>query len=103
MPRIDQVKSGPRAATVALPARLDMNGAAALAETLRGMVDTDVALDAAATRHFGALGVQTIHAAAIAWAAAGRRVSLGGVCDAALDQLSLLGFTPETLIAGGEA
>ena len=88
---------------IALPQRLDMNAAINLAEELRPLAGVDVTLDAAETTHVGTLCLQTIFAAATAFAAAGHRLRLANVSDAAIDQLRLLGFTPEALEAGADA
>ena len=57
-------------------------------------------LDAAATTHVGTLAIQTILAAARSWARDGHSLKLVNVSDTCVDQLGLLGFTPETLVEG---
>lgn len=88
---------------LSLAPKLDMKGALALADELRARRGADLTLDAAETRHIGALGVQVLLSAALSWIQAGHALALVGVSDACLDQLQLLGFSPESLMAGGTA
>lgn len=48
-------------------------------------------------RQIGALAVQVIRAAARSWAEDGHRLSFAGPSNEVVDQLALLGFTPDTL------
>ena len=91
---------GPKAPSVLLAPKLDQKAAIALAEELRARRGADLCLDARDTTHVGALAVQVVLAAARTWARDGRALHLVGVSDACVDQLSLLGFTPETLVEG---
>ncbi len=86
-----------------LNAKLDLKGATALADELRARRGADLILDASATKHIGASGVQVLLSAVASWAADGHRISLADVSDACVDQLHLLGFSPESLMTGDTA
>jgi chemotaxis protein CheX len=90
-------------ARLSLAPKLDLKGATALADELRDKRGSDLVLDAARTKHIGAMGVQVLLSAAATWAEDGRALSMADVSDACVDQLHLLGFSPERLMAGGTA
>jgi chemotaxis protein CheX len=90
----------PKTAQLRLPPKLDQKAAIALVEDLRARRGADLGLNAADTAHLGTLAVQAVLSAARTWAADGHRLSIFNVSDACVDQLSLLGFTPETLVEG---
>jgi chemotaxis protein CheX len=90
-------------AQLRLSEKLDQKAAIALADELRERRGADLGLDAGATSHVGTLAIQTIIAAARSWARDGHSLKLVNVSDACVDQLSLLGFTPETLVEGATA
>lgn len=85
-----------------LDRKLDQNAALALTQSFRDMRGHDLRLDAGMTEHFGTLAVQSILAAARTWAKDDLRLRIGNVSDACVDQLRLLGFTPESLAQGDE-
>ncbi|WP_370272309.1 STAS domain-containing protein [Pseudooceanicola nitratireducens] len=80
-----------------LPPTLDLSAATALATDLKDRLDGDLTLDASDVTQFGALGAQVVASAALSLSAAGHRLSLVQTSDRVLEQLSHLGFTPETL------
>jgi len=80
-----------------LPSKLDLPAAASLAADLQAHLDADLILDAAGVTQIGALCVQVIGSAAISLASAGHRLTIVNMPDRAVEQLSNLGFTPETL------
>ncbi len=88
---------------LALAPKLDLKGATALAEDLRKRRGSDLTLDAGATRHIGTPGLQVLLSAAASWAKDGHTLSLVDVSDACVDQLHLLGFSPESILEGGTA
>ncbi|MBM9594386.1 STAS domain-containing protein [Roseitranquillus sediminis] len=88
---------------LSLAVKLDQKAAIALADELRGQRGADLDLDAAASRHIGSLAVQVIVSAARTWAASGHALRLVNVSDACVEQLGLLGFTPEGLVEGATA
>jgi anti-anti-sigma regulatory factor len=90
----------PKQGQLRLPQKLDRKAAITLVDDLRARRGGDLGLDASETRHFGTLAVQTVVSAARTWAAEGHRLTIHSVSDACVDQLSLLGFTPETLVEG---
>jgi chemotaxis protein CheX len=89
-----------RTSHLRLARKLDQNATIALIEDLRARRGSDLGLDASDTTHIGSLALQTIVAAAASWARDGHRLTLVNASDACVDQLSLLGFTPETLTEG---
>ena len=93
----------PKAAQLRLAPKLDQKAAIALAEDLRARRGADLGLDAGDTTHVGTLAVQVILAAARSWSGDGHALRLVNVSDACVDQLSLLGFTPETLVQGASS
>ena len=86
-----------------LPAKLDQKAAIALADDLRARRGADLGLDAGETTHFGTLAVQAMVSAARSWASDGHKLTIFNVSDACVDQLSLLGLTPETLVEGASS
>lgn len=85
------------AAQLALGERLDLTAAPPLAADILALAGADLQLDAAATTHFGAPGLQVIRAAAKSWAGAGHRLSLENLSTDCADQLALFGFAPDTV------
>lgn len=83
--------------SLTLAPRLDYATVSDLHRDLLEHVGADLELDASQVMHFGALGVQTIRAAARSWAEAGHRLTMTGASNDIADQLHLLGFTPATL------
>ncbi|QJF51181.1 STAS domain-containing protein [Roseobacter ponti] len=81
-------------------ARLDLSAAAGLATALRERTEPEVIVDLSEVRHLGALCLQILIAAATAARKDGRSLSLINASDRVIDQLRVMGMTPET-IAGG--
>lgn len=87
-------------ASVALPVRLDLSNASALADELRACLGADLALDASAVTHLGTPGLQVLLAARKSWDAAGHSLSLINAGDTLAEQLSQFGLTPADLSTG---
>lgn len=85
---------------VLLAPRLDLPAASALATTLKDRSEGDLVLDLSDVKHLGALCMQVILSAATSAVAAGRAVSLINVSDRVIDQLRVMGMTPETIARG---
>lgn len=85
-------------AALFLEDRLDLRSVAALAQALADRRGSDLTLDASAVRQIGALAVQVLRAAARSWAEDGYRLTFVGPSNDVVDQLALLGFTPDTLM-----
>ncbi|WP_298571197.1 STAS domain-containing protein [uncultured Aliiroseovarius sp.] len=83
--------------TLALAPKLDLHALDGVREQILDLRGQDVALDAQDVTHFGALSVQLIRSAALSWASSRHRLSLVNVTPDGMEQLRLLGFTPETL------
>lgn len=84
-------------AVLRLEERLDLRAAGALAKALAAERGHDLVVDAASVRHAGALAVQVIRSAARSWAEDGNKLRAVHICDDVVDQIDLLGFTPDTL------
>ncbi|WP_295314222.1 STAS domain-containing protein [Roseobacter sp.] len=80
--------------------RLDLSAAAGLATALRDRTEPEVIVDLSEVRHMGALCLQILIAAATSAQKDGRSLSLINASDRVIDQLRVMGMTPET-IAGG--
>lgn len=83
--------------TLLLAPKLDFKSAPELAKSILDLQGKDLRLDATHVSHFGTMGVQVVRAAARSWAESGHDLSLINASDDCSDQLSLLGFTPETV------
>lgn len=79
--------------TLALAARLDLTQVEALAADLRAHAGDDLVLNAAATTHLGALGLQVLSAAAYSWRRAGLRLTITPRSEAFDEALVLFGVT----------
>ena len=101
--RAGKAATASKAARLRLPEKLDQKAAISLADDLRGRRGADLGLDAGDTIHIGTLAVQTILSAARSWVSDGHSLKLVNVSDACVDQLGLLGFTPETLVEGASS
>lgn len=83
--------------TLMLDPRLDFKAAGGLAEAILGHVGKDLTLDATQVTHMGAMGVQVLRAAALSWAESGHQLNLVNTSTDCVDQLDLLGFTPDSI------
>jgi anti-anti-sigma regulatory factor len=84
-------------ARIALPERLDLPAAGPLAEELRAARGRDLILDASATTHLGTPGLQVLLSAALSWSEDGHALSIAGLGEGPLAQLSLIGLAPDDL------
>ncbi|WP_300019309.1 STAS domain-containing protein [uncultured Roseobacter sp.] len=87
-------------APVQLAPRLDLPAASALATTLKEHSDGELVLDLSDVKHLGTLCLQVILSAATSAVEAGRSVSLINVSDRVIDQLRVMGMTPEAVARG---
>lgn len=85
---------------VQLAPRLDLPAATALKTTLKDHTEGDLVMDLAEVKHLGALCLQVILSAATSAVSAGRSVSVINASDRVLDQLRVMGVTPETIAKG---
>ena len=84
-------------ATLTLDPRLDFKAAAGLADSILSHQGKNLTLDAAHLSHMGAMGLQVLRAAARSWAETDQQLTMINVSDDCADQLSLLGFTPQSI------
>jgi chemotaxis protein CheX len=92
------VPAGPP--TFQLPEALELTAAAPLTEALLRRVGEDLILDAGAVRRLGASCLQVLIAAARAWKAEGDSLTLDRPSPRFLEDLSLLGYEPKSLLNG---
>lgn len=90
-------------AQVVLPARVDSTAAVALAEQLRAACGADLVVDASATTHLGALGLQTLLVAAGAWRDGGLRFTVATLSAEVAGQLAEMGLTDLSVLEGAAA
>lgn len=83
--------------TLVLQPRLDLSAAEPLAEALKTRLGADVTVDAREVTHLGAICLQVLLATAKTARRAGHRFTLVNASDRVLEQLSTLGFTPDSL------
>lgn len=86
---------------VKLAPRLDLSAASQLKATLTAQEDEDLVLDFSEVKFLGALCLQVLLAVAAHAATAGRKMTILNVSDRVIDQMRLMGMTPE-LIARGQ-
>ena len=77
--------------------RLDLRAVGPLQCEILARRGHDLTLDASRVELFGALAVQLVRSAARTWAEDGHVLALENTSSELADQLSLLGFTPETV------
>ena len=83
--------------TIKLRERLDFGVAPDLKAELLAQAGNDVQMDASDVAHLGTLCLQIMIAASQDWARNGQKISLISPSEVCMTQLSLHGFTPETL------
>ncbi|MFT6605403.1 MAG: anti-anti-sigma regulatory factor [Halocynthiibacter sp.] len=82
---------------ITLDSRLDYQAIAPLSDALKAAPAGDMVLDACNVSHVGAQALQVILSAIKTRAASGGSSRIINVTDNCIDQLSLFGFTPESL------
>lgn len=83
-----------------LPERLDTEAAGALKDELLTHIGHDLDLDASAVDHLGAMCLQVLVAASKTWDRDQHKLSILNVGDVLKEQLSLFGFSENTLVGG---
>lgn len=83
--------------TIKLRERLDFGVAPDLKAEFLAQVGNDVQIDASDVTHLGTLCLQIMIAASQDWALNGQKFSMVSPSEVCMTQLSLHGFTPETL------
>jgi chemotaxis protein CheX len=82
---------------IKLASKLDLAAASALLATLREHDRDEVVLDMEDVKHFGALCMQVILVAASDAEARNGKISMTNVSDRVIDQMRVMGMTPETI------
>ena len=85
---------------VMLATKLDAAAANALLTTLRDNNDADLTLDMSEVKVLGALCLQVLLSAAKSAGADGRTMTITNVSDRVIDQMRLMGMTPEIIARG---
>ncbi|PHQ95091.1 MAG: chemotaxis protein CheX [Marinosulfonomonas sp.] len=84
-------------AVLTLQERLDFGAVTALKAEILDQAGNDLEVDASNVTHMGTLCLQVLIAASSDWGRAGRRFRLTSPSDTCATQLTLHGFTPDTL------
>lgn len=82
---------------VRLEGKIDLAASEGLAGTLKDRRGSDLSIDASGVDQIGAHAVQTLLVARASWIADGKSFRVTGFPDAAVDQLRVLGLSPEAL------
>jgi chemotaxis protein CheX len=85
---------------VVLESKLDLAASSGLLTTLRSREEDEVILDMSQVKHLGSLCLQVLLSAGISFRAQGRSISFINVSDRVVDQLRVMGMTPETIARG---
>jgi chemotaxis protein CheX len=88
--------------TIELPEALDLPAAASLAASFLKLVGEDLEIDARKVQRLGASCLQVLLSAARTWRAENTTLTLAHGSERFIDDLRLLGFTPETLLSGAQ-
>ncbi len=82
---------------IVLEAKLDLAAASGLKAILNARDDVDTVIDMSQVKLLGALCLQVLMSAAKTANAQGRTIRLTNVSDRILEQMRLMGVTPETI------
>ena len=88
-------------AQLTLAPKLDFGAVKDLKTAILDQIGNDLEIDASDVEHMGTLCLQVLLAAANDWATAGHKFQIKNSSDTCLSQLSLHGYTPDTIT--GEA
>lgn len=83
-----------------LAPKLDLAAASGLMATLRDRSDDEVVLDMSEVKHLGALCLQVLLSAAVTAHQQKRKISIVNASDRVIDQMRLMGMTPEAITRG---
>jgi chemotaxis protein CheX len=87
-------------APVVLAPKLDLAAATDLMTTLKTFKEDEVVLDLSEVKHLGALCLQVLLSAATSAISENRKITLANVSDRVIDQMRLMGMTPESIERG---
>lgn len=85
---------------VVLASKLDLATVSDLAATLRARTEPETVIDMMAVTHLGALGLQVLLAAAKTANAERREIKIVNTSDRVLNQMRVMGMTPEAIAKG---
>lgn len=83
-----------------LAPKLDLAAASDLMTALRSRKEAEVIIDMSDVKHLGALCLQVLLSAAQTAQAEQRRITITNTSDRVLDQMRVMGMTPETIARG---
>lgn len=83
-----------------LAPKLDLAAASGLMTTLREHTEAEVILDMSEVKHLGALCLQVILSAASTANSENRKILIENVSDRVVDQMRVMGMTPEAISRG---
>jgi chemotaxis protein CheX len=85
---------------IVLAPKLDLVAVSALKTRLSERKEDEVILDMSEVKHFGALCLQVLLSAASTANSENRRISITNVSDRVIDQMRVMGMTPESIARG---
>jgi chemotaxis protein CheX len=88
------------AEAVKLAPKLDLSSASDLTATLRALEGKDVVLDMTEVKHLGSLCLQVMLSAATSAVEKGCKFSIVNASDRVIDQMRVMGMTPEAVTRG---
>lgn len=88
--------------TIVLAPKLDLSAASELMTILRAQDAAEVEIDMSEVKHLGALCLQVLLAAAKTSRTENRTITITNTSDRVIDQMRVMGMTPETIAKGYE-
>lgn len=85
---------------VVLTSKLDLSAASGMANTFRENTDAEVVVDFSEVKLLGALCLQVLLSAATSLNAQGRKLQFTNVPERVLEQMRVMGMTPEDITRG---
>jgi len=82
---------------VTLGAKLDQRALDGMRDDILAHRGDDLTLDCQEVTHFSALSIQLLRSAARSWAEDGHKLQLSNLSNETVDELFLLGFTPDSV------
>lgn len=96
----DHTGGGHMTTPVVLAPKLDLAAASSLMTTLRASEDDEIIIDMSEVKHIGALCMQVLLSIANDLNSNGRKMTITDVSDRVIDQLRVMGMTPESIAKG---
>jgi chemotaxis protein CheX len=87
---------------IVLAPKLDLAAASALMTTLRAQDGPEIVIDMSEVKHLGALCLQVLLSAGKTFNAQNKTMTITNISDRVIDQMRVMGMTPETIARGCE-